>query len=167
MYMFKARERARQEYQDALAHHGITDEQAREFLKKHPRYTSTFFKAPHVVAGTGADLIHEIGPLIGKGKLGRAKVHATRAAMRSVSLVKRDIPAAKQTYDKMAPYIPSLARLLYGELKEKLPAPKEAWQSLMRRAVPKAEDAEFPTSAEHIPAPRTDHAQDTVQLQVL
>ena len=86
--------------------------------------------------------------------------------MRSMSFVKKDLPAAKQTYDKMAPYLPSLARLLYVELKEKLPAPKDAWQTLMRRAVPKAEDTEFPTTAEYIPAPREDNP-DTVQLQVL
>ena len=60
MYMFKARERARIEYSNALAHYGITEAQVREFLADNPKYTSTFFKAPHVVAGTGADLIHEV-----------------------------------------------------------------------------------------------------------
>jgi hypothetical protein len=80
-----------------------------------------------------------------------------------------DLPAAKQTYDKMAPYLPSLARLLYVELKEKVPAPKEAWQALMRRVVPKADDAEVPTSHEYVPAPapRHEHDADTVQLQVV
>ena len=169
MYMFKARERARQEYQDALAHHGVTEEQAREFLKNNPRYTGIFHKAPHVVAGTGADVIHEIGPLIGKSRVGRAKIHAARAAARTKALLAKDLPATKQTYDKMAPYLPSLARLLYVELKEKIPTPKEAWQSLMRRAVPKADDADVPTSHEHLsaPTPREDHDPDTVQLQVV
>ena len=121
------------------------------------------------MAGSAADLIHEIGPLVGKGTLGRAKVHATRAAMRTAGLITRDLPAAKQTYDKMSPYLPSLARLIYTELKEKVPAPKEAWQALMRRAVPKAEDGAIPTTHEHIPAamPRQDHDADTVRLQVV
>jgi hypothetical protein len=169
MYMFKARERARQEFQDALAHHGITEAQAREFLEKNSRYGHTLYKAPHVVAGTGADLIHEIGPLVGKGRLGRAKVHATRSAMRTMAFIKRDLPAAKATYDKMSPYLPSLARLLYVEGKEKLPAPKDAWKALVRRVVPKADDAEVPTSHEYIPAPepRQDYDAETVKLQVV
>jgi hypothetical protein len=171
MYMFKARERARQEYQAALDQYGITEEQAREFLKG-SRYANTFYKAPHVAAGTSADLIHEIGPLIGKGRLGRGKVHATRAVTRTKGFVTKDLPHAKQTFDKMAPYLPSLARLVYVELKEKLPAPKEAWQTLMRRAVPKAEEsaeAQIPTSHEYIPAPTSlaEPDPETVRLQVV
>ena len=171
MYMFKARERARQEYQAALHQYGITEEQARDFLKG-TRYANTFYKAPHVAAGTGADLIHEIGPLIGKGRLGRAKVQTTRAVTRAKGLLTKDLPHAKQTFDKMAPYLPSLGRLLYVELKEKLPAPKEAWQTLMRRTVPSAEEsveAQIPTSHEYIPGPtpRTDPDPETVRLQVV
>jgi hypothetical protein len=168
MYMFKARERARQEYQDALTHYGITDEQAREFIEG-TRYAKTFYKAPHVAAGTGADLIHEIGPLVGKGRIGRAKVHTVRAAARAKSLVTEDLPQAKETFDKMAPYIPSLARLIYVELKEKVPAPKQAWNKLMRRAVPTAEDESIPSSHEHIPAPAAsaEDETDNIRLQVV
>jgi predicted nucleotide-binding protein (sugar kinase/HSP70/actin superfamily) len=168
MYMFKARERARQEYQDALTHYGITEEQAREFIEG-TRYAKTFYKAPHVAAGTGADLIHEIGPLVGKGRMGRAKVHTVRAAARAKSLVIEDLPQAKQTFDKMAPYLPSLARLIYVELKEKVPAPREAWNKLMRRAVPTAEDETVASSHEHIPAPAAtaEVNADNVRLQVV
>jgi predicted nucleotide-binding protein (sugar kinase/HSP70/actin superfamily) len=171
MYMFKARERARKEHQEALDKYGITEEQAREFLKG-SRYSKTFYKAPHVVAGTSADLIHEIGPLIGKGRLGRAKVHATRAATRTKGFLTKDVPHAKQTFDKMAPYLPSLGRLIYVELKAKLPEPKEAWNTLMRRAVPKSDEsaeAEIPASHEYIPAPspRPERDAKAVRLQVV
>ncbi|MBW1754645.1 MAG: 2-hydroxyglutaryl-CoA dehydratase [Deltaproteobacteria bacterium] len=171
MYMFKARERARKEHQEALDKYGITEEQAREFLKG-SRYSKTFYKAPHVVAGTSADLIHEIGPLIGKGRLGRAKVHATRAATRTKGFLTKDVPHAKQTFDKMAPYLPSLGRLIYVELKEKLPEPKEAWNTLMRRAVPKSDEsaeAEIPASHDYIPAPspRPERDAKAVRLQVV
>lgn len=171
MYMFKARERARQEHQAALDQYGITEEQAREFLRG-SRYAKTFHKAPHVVAGTSADLIHEIGPLIGKSRLGRARVHSARLGTRTKGFFTKDLPHAKETFDKMAPYLPSLARLVYVELKDKLPAPKEAWQRLMRRAVPKAEEgseAQIPTSHEHIPAPtpRTEPGPENVRLQVV
>jgi hypothetical protein len=171
MYMFKARERARQEHQAALDQYGITNEQAREFLKG-SRYAKTFYKAPHVMAGTSADIIHEIGPLVGKGPLGRAKVHATRAVTRTKGFLTEDVAHAKQTFDKMAPYLPSLGRLLYVELKEKVPAPKEAWQMLMRRAVPESdESAEAPMPSDHeyipAPAPRAEPDPETVRLQVV
>ncbi|MGD8606789.1 MAG: hypothetical protein PVH21_05810 [Myxococcales bacterium] len=170
MYMFKARERARQEYQAALRQYGITEDQARDFLK-HSRYGKTLYKARHVEAGSSADLIHEIGPLVGKTRLGRAKVHATRAVSRTKGFLTEDLAHAKDTYDKMAPYLPSLARLLYTELKEKVPAPKEAWTQLVRRVVPKADEqapVQVPTSHEFIPAPpRAEHDPETVQLHVV
>jgi predicted nucleotide-binding protein (sugar kinase/HSP70/actin superfamily) len=170
MYMFKARERARLEYADALVHYGVTEEQVRDFLKAHPKYRHTFYKAPHVTAGTGADLIHEVAPLIGKTRAQRARVHAARAFARGKRLFTNDLPAAKEMYDKMAPYLPSLARLIYVEAKEKMPAPKEAWQALMRRAVPEApEDAGVTVSHEYIsaPEPRREHGSGTVQLEVV
>ena len=173
MYMFKARERARKEHQEALDKYGITEEQAREFLKG-SRYGKTLYKAPHVVAGTSADIIHQIGPLIGKGRLGRAKVHAARSVTRTKGFLTKDLPHLKQTFGKMAPYLPSLGRLIYTELKEKLPASKESWQALMRRAVPQAEesasaDAQIPTAHEYIPAPtpRAEPDPETVRLQVV
>src|SRR5690606_8557214 len=79
MFLFKARQRAQQEYADALAAYGVTDEQVRAFVKG-TRYARTFHKAPHRVAGSAADLVHQVGPLIAAGgALGRAKVRATRA----------------------------------------------------------------------------------------
>jgi hypothetical protein len=135
-------------------------------------YGKTLYKAPHVKAGTSADIIHQVGPLIGKSRLGRAKVHSTRAAARTKGFFTKDLPHAKQTFDKMAPYLPSLGRLIYVELKEKLPAPKEAWQTLMRRAVPQSEeiaDVQIPTDHEYIPAPtpRAELDPETVRLQVV
>jgi predicted nucleotide-binding protein (sugar kinase/HSP70/actin superfamily) len=170
MYMFKARERARQEYQTALDQYGITEEQAREFLKG-TRYGKTLYKAPHVAAGTAADLIHEIGPLVGRSRLGCAKAHAARAASRAKGFVTEDLAHAKKTFDKMAPYLPSLARLMYVELKEKVPAPKKAWTKLMRRAVPKAEEdgeAGVPTGHEYVAAPiHVERDVEAVRLHVV
>jgi predicted nucleotide-binding protein (sugar kinase/HSP70/actin superfamily) len=170
MYMFKARERARQEYQTALDQYGITEEQAREFLKG-TRYGKTLYKAPHVAAGTAADLIHEIGPLVGRSRLGCAKAHAARAASRAKCFVTEDLAHAKKTFDKMAPYLPSLARLMYVELKEKVPAPKKAWTKLMRRAVPKAEEdgeAGVPTGHEYVAAPiHVERDVEAVRLHVV
>ena len=168
MYMFKARERARKEYQDALDQYGITEEQAREFLK-HSRYARTLDRVPHTVASTGADVVHHIGPLVGKGGLGRAKVYASRALSRGGKLFSTDLRHAKEKFDEMAPYLPSLARLLYSELREKAPSPKAAWQELMRRVVPEAQqDADHGVRSGGLeaPTPRSEPLPET-QLQVL
>ena len=91
---------------------------------------------------------------------------------RTKGFLTKDVPQAKQTFDKMAPYLPSLGRLLYVELKEKVPAPKEAWRMLMRRAVPKSDEsaeAQMPSDHEYIPAPapRAEPDPETVRLQVV
>jgi predicted nucleotide-binding protein (sugar kinase/HSP70/actin superfamily) len=171
MYMFKARARARKEHQEALDAYGVTEDQVREFLKG-SAYGKTLYKAPHFKAGTSADIIHQVGPLIGKSRLGRAKVHAGRTVTRTKGFLTKDLPYAKETFGKMAPYLPSLGRLIFGELKEKVPAPKEAWQSLMRRAVPTSEEAveaQIPTNHEYIPAPtpRAEPDPETVRLQIV
>ncbi|MEM8609810.1 MAG: 2-hydroxyglutaryl-CoA dehydratase [Myxococcota bacterium] len=168
MYMFKARERARKEHQEALDKWGVTEDEVREYLKN-TRYAHPFYKAPHIMAGTSADVIHHVAPFIGKGRLGRAKVHASRAAARVNTFFKKDLPYAKETFDKMAPYLPSLGRLIYSEAKEKMPESKQAWKDLMARAVPKAEEGpDIPTSFEYInpPAPRAEVESDR-QLQVV
>ncbi|MEM7434277.1 MAG: 2-hydroxyglutaryl-CoA dehydratase [Myxococcota bacterium] len=168
MYMFKARDRARKEHQEALDAYGVTEEQVRNYLSG-SKYAHAFYKAPHVRAGTSADVIHQVGPLIGKGRVGRAKVHASRAVARTRAFFTKDLAHAKETFDKMAPYIPSLGRLVYTEAREKIPAPKQAWTELMARVVPKAEEGpEVPTSFEYIkpPTPRAEPQTDR-QLQVV
>jgi predicted nucleotide-binding protein (sugar kinase/HSP70/actin superfamily) len=64
MYMFKARQMAEAELQKVYEETGVTEQQVRDFLAKHPSYASPFHKAPHVVAGTAADLVYEVAPLI-------------------------------------------------------------------------------------------------------
>lgn len=168
MYMFKARERARKEHQEALDKWGVTEDEVREYLKT-TRYAHPFYKAPHFKAGTSADVIHHVAPFIGKGRLGRAKVHASRAVGRVKTFIEKDLPYAKETFDKMSPYLPSLVRLVYSEAREKMPQTKQAWNNLMARAVPKAEEsANIPTPVEPVvpPAPRPDIQPDR-QLQVV
>ena len=63
----------------ALAQYGVTREQVQAFLAQTPHYGSALYRAPHEACGSGADLIHRIGPLVGKSKLGQARVHAERA----------------------------------------------------------------------------------------
>lgn len=171
MYMFKARERARQEYAAALEAHGVTEEQVRAYLASSAKYRDPLYKAPHVVAGTAADLVHEVAPFIGKGLLGRTRVRAGRLLVRTKQLLTKDLPAAKATFDKMAPYLPSVARLVFSELQEKLPAPKQAWQNLMKEAIPHGDNEPdpIPSSHEYIaaPSPRQPDDPSQIRLQVM
>ncbi len=85
MYLFKARQLAEADYQKALEETGITEGQLKDFLAKHPRYASPLHKAPHVKAGTSADLVYEVAPLITKSRAERTVESLTKgaAALRS------------------------------------------------------------------------------------
>jgi hypothetical protein len=109
LFLFKARQRAQQELADAYAQYGITREQAQAFLEK-SSYGSALFKAPHVASGSSADLIHEIGPLVGKSRLEQARVHVTRTAGRVKDFVVEDGRAVLKSGKRVAPYLPAVAR---------------------------------------------------------
>ena len=70
----------------------------------------------------------------------------------------------------MRPMMEDVWNSVKESIKEKVPAPKEAWQAVMRRAVPKAEEeAPVPTSHEYVPAPtpRAEADPETLRLQVV
>jgi predicted nucleotide-binding protein (sugar kinase/HSP70/actin superfamily) len=89
MYMFKARQLAEAELQKALDDTGLTLDEVRAFLAKHPRYASPLYKPRHRVAGTAADLVYEVAPRI---KLSRAERVAK--SVRAVVATVRDVAAA-------------------------------------------------------------------------
>ena len=125
MFLFKARQRAQAEYADTLAKYGVTDEEVRAYVLG-TRYAGTFYKAPHVVAGSAADIVHQVGPLIAAGgRLGRAKVHAARTLQSARSLVTETAPYVAAKVSEVAPYLPALARRIGLEAKDFLPAPSE------------------------------------------
>ena len=76
MYMFKARQMAEVELAKAYEDTGLTEAQVRAFLAAHPTYASPLHKPPHKVAGTAADLVYEVAPLI--------NLTATQRAAKSV-----------------------------------------------------------------------------------
>ncbi len=61
MYMFKAKQAAQAEFEQALKDTNLTLEQVREYLKQDKRVGGTLHKAPHAAATTGADLVYEVG----------------------------------------------------------------------------------------------------------
>lgn len=73
MYMFKARIAAEQELARAYEETGLTEAEVRAFLDKNPKYNSPLHHAPHKVAGSAANLVYEVAPLIQKSAVERAR----------------------------------------------------------------------------------------------
>jgi predicted nucleotide-binding protein (sugar kinase/HSP70/actin superfamily) len=65
MYLFKARQAAQAEVDEALARHGLTLEQVRGFLGKHPKLAGALHHPVHTAGCTSADLVSEVAGLIG------------------------------------------------------------------------------------------------------
>ncbi|MBC8132236.1 MAG: 2-hydroxyglutaryl-CoA dehydratase [Deltaproteobacteria bacterium] len=68
MFLFKARLAAQAEYAAALERMGKSAADIRAFFAANPRYASGLHRAPHAAAGTAADRLAEIAPLIGKSR---------------------------------------------------------------------------------------------------
>jgi predicted nucleotide-binding protein (sugar kinase/HSP70/actin superfamily) len=79
MYMFKARLAAEKELARTYEECGVTEAEVRAFLEKNPRYASPLHHSPHKVAGSAANLVHEVAPLIKQSALTRAASQAKAA----------------------------------------------------------------------------------------
>ena len=113
MFLFKAKLAAREEFDKTLAQYGLDEEQVRAWLLRHPRYLSSNHKAPHRVAGSGADLIHEIAPLITMKPWQRAALRAREAVTAA-----RKAPARILELRAQAKKLPKLAEQAGRELRE-------------------------------------------------
>lgn len=61
MQLFKAKQAAAREVDKALADVGMTMDEVRAYLAKHPEMTHAFHKSPHKSGSTTADLVYEVG----------------------------------------------------------------------------------------------------------
>ncbi|MBK8254344.1 MAG: 2-hydroxyglutaryl-CoA dehydratase [Polyangiaceae bacterium] len=110
MYMFKARIAAEEELAKAYETAGVTEAEVRDFLATHPKYASPLHHAPHTVAGSAANLVYEVAPIIKKSRLERAQAKAIALGGKVIDLVKR-VPAKAaevkalatnpETYDRL------------------------------------------------------------------
>lgn len=80
MYMFKARIAAEKELQEAYQAAGVTEAEVRAFLERNPKYASPLHHSPHKVAGSAANLVYEVAPLIKQSAVERAANKAKGAA---------------------------------------------------------------------------------------
>jgi predicted nucleotide-binding protein (sugar kinase/HSP70/actin superfamily) len=61
MMLFKARQKARTEFEKALAETGQTEEDFKKRLGRSRRYRSVFARPAHRVAGNAANLVYALG----------------------------------------------------------------------------------------------------------
>ena len=61
MQLFKAKQLAQKEVDKALADVGMTMDEVRAYLNKHPSMMSAFHRSPHMAGCTAADLVYEVG----------------------------------------------------------------------------------------------------------
>ncbi len=61
MQLFKAKQQAQKEVDKALVDVGMTIEEVRTYLDKHPSMMSPFHRSPHMAGCTAADLVYEVG----------------------------------------------------------------------------------------------------------
>jgi len=153
MYLFKARQRAQAEYDAALAQYGVTEEQVREELRG-SRYAHALHHSPHRAATTGANIIHEVAPFIGKSRLGRARLHASRFAESAKKFVTKDVVKAGEKLREVAPFLPALLRRSAIEINDLMPASEELYRSVLSTLIKPTEEEEVAISrAEMAPAP--------------
>jgi predicted nucleotide-binding protein (sugar kinase/HSP70/actin superfamily) len=159
MYLFKARQRAREEFEQTLASEGVTDAQLRAFLESPAgkRFASNLRVPPHVSAGTTTDLIREIAPYAkANGALGRAKVRATVTAKSAKKWVEKDGKRWLNFGKEMSPYLPAIARFVGKELAEqveqKAPSVTKAWTRVFDRATKLSAEEEAQVRAAEIAA---------------
>ena len=130
MSVFKARQKAQVEYQEALDRFGITRERLQEFFAAHPRYASPLRRSPHAGAGTAADRLAEVAPLVGKSPLAVRAIEARRHAEGVVRSARGMFNQALRTTQRLrAQPWPVLERL------------KAAWRTPVATPAPTVETA--------------------------
>jgi hypothetical protein len=129
MYMFKARIAAEKELARAYEATGLTEAEVRAFLERNPKYASPLHHSPHTVAGSAANLVYEVAPLIKESALTRAakKVRAAAdgvkgAALAAPGVAQQAVAFARdpETHDRVRHDYELLRDLARGKAKERL-----------------------------------------------
>ena len=138
MFLFKAKQSAAAELEKAFEENGVTREQVEAFLKANRRYASPLHKPPHRYAGSAADLVAEVAPLITKTRAERVKdrvvaiaTGSAKAAKVSPHMVVKFVSSAVAA----APGLAARAKEDLAALREERAAKKQAAKSAPQEAV--------------------------------
>jgi hypothetical protein len=157
LFLFKARQRAQQELQAALDQYGITREQAQAFVAK-SRYGHALYRAPHYACGSAADLIHEIGPLVGRSALARRRIELQRALQRLGEFASQAVRGTAASLSELGPYLPAVAFWAAKEGGDAFKGHKARWRSLVEEKI-------MPTAEQLAELARTQTPGRVVQLR--
>ncbi|MGH7436089.1 MAG: 2-hydroxyglutaryl-CoA dehydratase, partial [Polyangiaceae bacterium] len=136
MYLFKAKQAALAELERACQEHGVTVEQVKTFIDANPRFGSSLHKSPHAYAGTGADLVAEIAPLITKTRAERLRAAALSFVQRSGEAARKSphmVVAMVKTAYEAAPEVAAKVKedvILFREARRAKTAAGRAAQSM-------------------------------------
>jgi predicted nucleotide-binding protein (sugar kinase/HSP70/actin superfamily) len=98
MQLFKAKQLAQKEVDHALAEAGMTMDEVKAYLTKHPKLNHAFHRSPHFYGSTAADLVREVGMRKNRLATLRAKLRGAfefRARKQQSLAVTAKIAAAK------------------------------------------------------------------------
>ena len=153
MYLFKARQRAREEFDKALETEGVTQDELTDALGR-SRFADTFFVPPHYAAGTAADMVHLLAPFIKKGRLaGELALARTKVKHTFGEVWPRRLGKVR---DAM-PYMPSLLRYAASEVASRV-SPQAAWNAFFDRLTkPTEEEQRLIEAAEQAPPQTVRH----------
>jgi predicted nucleotide-binding protein (sugar kinase/HSP70/actin superfamily) len=122
MYLFKAKQVAQAEMDDALAKTNLSIEQVRDFLAKNPRFANALHRAPHGGGSTPVDLVYEVADLIHKNAAQRALEGAQGAAKSTLEWARGALLGAPTSAKKTLEAGQQLARELAEIAKDHGPA---------------------------------------------
>ena len=156
MSVFKARQKAQTEYQEALDRFGVTREQVKDFFAAHPRYASPLHRSPHGGAGTAADRLAEIAPMIGKSPMGvravEVRVHGERMVQSARGLLQKAVRGAKELRSQSGPLVTRLKTMINKPAAAQSPVPPSP-QADMPAPVRSVKLAVVQGGAKETPAP--------------
>jgi predicted nucleotide-binding protein (sugar kinase/HSP70/actin superfamily) len=125
MYLFKARQAAAEDFENALKTTGMTVEKLRAFLKANPKYAAGLHKSPHFAASTPADLVHEVAEIVDLSPTERVLHQAKKAALGGWSFLTQAAKDAPETTKSAAVLFAQAAAELAEIAKEKAPGMAE------------------------------------------
>jgi predicted nucleotide-binding protein (sugar kinase/HSP70/actin superfamily) len=132
MFVFKARQKAREEFDAALTQYGVTADQVRAYVAR-TRYRDGLVAPPHRVAGSAANLVHELGPVVAARGIGRVRARLGRTFDGLRRAMRHEGAWALRFSRELAPHLPALVRWVASEAVDYvLPDAKGAWERHVR-----------------------------------
>ena len=125
----------------------------RDFLKQHPRYGNPLHHPPHRVAGTAANLVYEVAPMITLSRARRLRDAMVKAAVHTKDLIattpERAMTAwsvlrSEETRERLAHDYELVRDLVAGKVKERF---GPLMKTLASRAAPADHDPQTQPAA--------------------